>query len=40
MTTLLMPELATDAHRAAWMSEHGCTHQALAVLDSMLEGEP
>lgn len=39
LTTLLMPELATDAHRAAWMAEHGCTRQALGALDAMVEGE-
>jgi hypothetical protein len=30
-----MPNLATDAHRAAWMAEHGCTRQALRVLTAM-----
>ncbi|NCF26315.1 MAG: hypothetical protein GWP69_02970 [Gammaproteobacteria bacterium] len=30
--TVLMPNLATDAHRAAWMAEHECTRQALRVL--------
>lgn len=39
LTTLLMPELDTDAHHAAWMAEHGCTRQALGVLDAMGEGE-
>lgn len=39
LTTLLMPELASDAHRAAWMAEHGCTRQALGALDAMVEGE-
>ena len=37
--TLLMPELATDAHRAAWMAEKGCTRQALAVVDALREGD-
>jgi hypothetical protein len=35
LTTVLMPELDTDAHRAAWMGEHGCAHQALQVLGAM-----
>lgn len=37
LETVLMPALATDAHRAAWMAKHGCTRQALAVLDAMGE---
>lgn len=36
--TVLMPALETDAHRAAWMAEHGCPRQALAVLDAMGKG--
>jgi hypothetical protein len=39
LTTVLMPELDTDAHRAAWMAEHGCAHQALQVLGAMGEDE-
>lgn len=35
VTTRLMPELETDAHRAAWMAEHDCTVQALMVLDAL-----
>jgi hypothetical protein len=35
LTTVLMPALDTDAHRAAWMAEHECTHQALKVLDAL-----
>ncbi len=35
LVTLLMPDLGTDAHRAAWMAEHGCTRQALKILDAM-----
>ena len=35
LLTLLMPKLDTDAHRAAWMAEHGCTRQALRVLAAM-----
>ena len=35
LVTVLMPDLGTNAHRAAWMAEHGCTHQALKVLDAM-----
>lgn len=35
LRTLLMPDLDSDAHRAAWMAERGCTHQALGVLDAM-----
>ena len=35
LTTILMPDVDTDAHRAAWMAEHGCTHKALKVLDAM-----
>ena len=32
-TLRYMPRgLVTDAHRAAWMAEHGCTRQALRVL--------
>lgn len=40
LVTLLMPNLDTDAHRAAWMAEHGCGHQALKVLDSMAMEAP
>jgi hypothetical protein len=36
---LLMPELETDAHRAAWMAEHGCSQQALRVLAAMAREE-
>lgn len=39
LTTVLMPNLQSDAHRAAWMAEHGCAHQALAILSAMGEGE-
>ena len=39
LTTVLMPALDTDAHRAAWMAENGCAEQALAVLDAMGEGD-
>jgi hypothetical protein len=39
LVTLLMPNLDTDAHRAGWMAEHGCTRQALKVLDVMGKGE-
>ncbi len=35
LVTVLMPDLGTNAHRAAWMAEHGCTRQALKVLDAM-----
>ena len=35
LVTIMMPNLDTDAHRAAWMSEHGCISQALGVLDAM-----
>jgi hypothetical protein len=35
LVTIMMPNLDTDAHRAAWMSEHGCTLQALKVLDAL-----
>ena len=35
LVTVLMPNLGTDAHRAAWMAEHGCTRQALKVLDAI-----
>jgi len=35
LVTIMMPDLNTDAHRAAWMSEHGCNSQALGVLDAM-----
>jgi hypothetical protein len=38
LTTLFMPSLETDAHRAAWMAEHECTHQALKVLDALAKG--
>ena len=34
--TRLMPELETDAHRAAWMAEHDCARQALMVLDALV----
>lgn len=39
LVTVLMPDLNTDAHRAAWMAEHGCTRQALKILDAMGEKE-
>jgi len=39
LTMVLMPRLDTDAHRAAWMAEHACTHQALKVLDALATGE-
>jgi hypothetical protein len=39
LITVLMPDLGTDAHRAAWMAEHGCTRQALKVLDAMSKDE-
>ena len=35
-----MPALETDAHRAAWMAEHGCTRQALSVLQALGSEEP
>lgn len=35
LKTRLMPDLDTDAHRAAWMAEHGCDQQALKVLEAM-----
>lgn len=35
LITILMPDVDTDAHRAAWMAEHGCTRQALKVLKAM-----
>ena len=35
LVTVLMPDLDSDAHRAAWMAEHGCTRQALKILDAM-----
>ncbi|MDX1434866.1 MAG: hypothetical protein R3286_20665 [Gammaproteobacteria bacterium] len=35
LVTVMMPALETDAHRAAWMAEQGCTRQALAVLDAL-----
>jgi len=31
--------IATDAHRAAWMAQHGCRVQALLVLDALAAGE-
>lgn len=34
-----MPDLASDAHRVAWMAEHGCTDQALKVLGALAAGE-
>jgi len=37
LVTVLMPDLGTDAHRAVWMAEHGCTRQALRVLDTIAE---
>lgn len=39
LTTLQMPPLDTDAERAAWMAEHGCTRQALRVLDAIARNE-
>ena len=39
LTTVLMPTLDTDAHRAAWMAEHGCARQALGVLGAIGEDE-
>lgn len=39
LTTITMPPLETDAHRAAWMAEHGCTGQALKVLSALGKGE-
>jgi hypothetical protein len=38
-STILMPYVASDAHRAVWMAEHGCTRQALGVLAAMGKGE-
>ena len=38
VSLLLMPELESDAHRAAWMAERGCVDQALKVLDGLREG--
>jgi hypothetical protein len=34
-----MPDLSSDAHRIAWMAEHGCTGQALKVLNALAGGE-
>jgi len=39
LKAVLMPALDTDAHRAAWMAGHGCTQQALRVLDAMGQDE-
>jgi hypothetical protein len=39
LITLQMPPLATDVERAAWMAEHGCTRQALAVVDAIARNE-
>lgn len=39
LITLQMPPLATDVERAAWMAEHGCTRQALAVVDAIARKE-
>jgi len=36
---LRMPPLETPAERAAWMAEHGCTRQALEVVDAIARGE-
>lgn len=38
LTTVIMPPLSSDAHHAAWMADHGCTRQALKILDAMAEG--
>jgi len=35
LSTLQMPPLDTNAARAAWMAEHGCTRQALKILDAI-----
>lgn len=35
---VVMPSLATDAHRTAWMADHGCTYQALRALEALREG--
>ena len=37
LITVMVPDLDTDPHRAAWMGEHGCTRQALRVLDAIAE---
>lgn len=39
LTTLRMPALDTHVDRAAWMAEHGCTRQALKVLDAIARDE-
>jgi hypothetical protein len=39
LVTILMPDVGTDAHRAAWMAENGCTRQALKVLAAMAKEE-
>lgn len=39
LLVLFMPDLATDAHRVAWMAGHDCTGQALKVLNALAEGE-
>ena len=38
VSLLLMPEMESDAHRAAWMADQGCVDQALRVLDALREG--
>lgn len=39
LVILFMPDLASHAHRVAWMAEHGCTAQAFKILDALAEGE-
>lgn len=38
LDVVVMPSLATDAHRTAWMADHGCTFQALRALNALREG--
>jgi hypothetical protein len=38
VVTVVMPNLDSDAHRAAWMADHGCSRQALKVLDALSKG--
>ena len=39
LTTREMPPLDTNAARAAWMAEHGCTRQALKIVDAIARNE-
>ena len=40
VTLVPMPaELATDAHRVAWMADHDCTRQARRILDELTAGD-